>query len=468
LIGEKEKNTKMTKANLILEDIYDPRFRTICEQIMQKMDEMQVPGVALGILCDGVQYTAGLGITSIQNPQPVTSHTLFEIGSTGKTFTAVAVMRLVEQGKMDLDTPLRTYLPELNFTDQQATQHATMRHLLTHTGGWLGDHFQDFGNGDDVLARYVASLKEIPQISPLGEVFSYCNSGFILAGRVIEAVTGQVYEQAMRELVLDPLGMKDSYYFAHEMMNFPFATGHHNEPGTNKPVVANPWPVPRFAAPAGGVITNIHDQLKYARFLMGNGMAEDGTRLLKAETLALMRTPQASAGGGLGEEIGLSLILRTINGVQIAAHGGSINGQQSDFQMVPSRQFALALTTNADNGVFLHIQMTPIILETFLGLKAPEPTYLEMDAGQLAEYVGEYTRTNGSGYTIALDAEGYLTATSNDEENPDFYVLRFIDKDLVVITNPPAAGMRCDFVRGREGEIRWFRESGRIAQRFEE
>jgi CubicO group peptidase (beta-lactamase class C family) len=457
----------MTKANLILEDIYDPRFRTVCEQIMEKMDQMQVPGVALGILSDGVQYTAGLGITSVENPQPVTSRTLFEIGSTGKTFTAVAVMRLVEQGKMDLDTPLRTFLPELSFADQQATEQATMRHLLTHTGGWMGDHFQDFGNGDDVLARYVESLKEIPQISPLGEVFSYCNSGFILAGRVIEAVTGQVYEQAMRELVLDPLGMKNSYYFAHEMMNFPFATGHHNEPGTNRPVVANPWPVPRFAAPAGGLITDIHDQLKYARFLMGDGTAEDGTRLLKAQTLALMRTPQASAGGGLGESIGLSLILHTINGVQVAAHGGSINGQQSDFRFVPSRQFALALTTNADNGVFLHMQMAPIILETFLDLKAPEPNFIEKPATELAEYQGIYQRADGSGYTISLDEEGHLLAVSNDEENPDTFNLRFVDDDLVVITNPPAAGMRCDFVRGHEGEIRWFRESGRIAQRVE-
>jgi CubicO group peptidase (beta-lactamase class C family) len=455
----------MPQANLILEDINDPRFRVVCEQILLRMEKYQVPGVAIGILCDGVPYTAGLGITNIEHPMPVTSKTLFQIGSTGKTYTALAVMHLVQQGKLDLDLPLRSYMPELRFADPEVTEKVTMRHLLTHTGGWLGDHFQDFGSGDDALARYAASLITIPQLTPLGEVFSYCNSGFILAGRIIELVSGKPYEEAMRELVLIPIGLKNTFYFGQEVMNRQFASGHRLEPDAARPVIADPWPVPRFGAPAGGVISDIHDQLKYARFLMGDGMADGGVRLLKAETLEMMRTPMAKAGGGLGEAIGLSLMLRTIDGVRVIFHGGSINGQQSDFRFIPSKKFALALTTNADNGIFLHLEMAPIILETFLGLKAPEPRFLELPQAKLEEYIGVYKKTDGGGFTITLDPAGRLIVTSLGDENPDVYVTEFLEEDLIVIINAPFTGMRCDFIRGPHNEIRWFRESGRIARR---
>jgi CubicO group peptidase (beta-lactamase class C family) len=463
----------MIHANLDLQDITNPIFRSICEQIISKMEEYCVPGVAVGILHDGVEYTAGLGVTHIEHSLPITSRTLFEIGSTTKTMTALAVMRLVDQGKLDLDTPLRTYLPELSFADLQATQKATMRHLLTHTGGWLGDHFQDFGFGDDALAKYTATLSGISQLSPLGEVFSYCNSGFMLAGRLIEVVTGKVYEHAIRELVLDPLGLKNSFFFMQEVMHRLFATGHRNEDGTGKLSVADFWPVPRFAAPAGGLISDVHDQLRYARFLMGDGKSEDGTRLLKAGTLELMRSPMAKAGGGLGEAVGLSLMLKHIAGEQVIFHGGSINGQQSDFQFVPSKKFAFTLLTNSDNGVFLNLNMAPIILETFLGLKAAEPVYLEASAEKLVEYTGVYKKPGGGSYTISADEKGQLIVNSlppvdpesTEKPTPEVSITKLVADDRVMIVNPPAAGMLCDFVRGANNEITWFRESGRIAQR---
>jgi len=455
----------MHTVNMSLEDISDPRFRKVCEEILARMDRLQVPGVSVGILCDGMKYTAGLGVTNVDRPQPVTSRTIFQIGSTGKTYTAVAVMRLVEQGSIDLDTPIKTYLPELKFTDPAATENATMRHLLTHTGGWLGDHFTDCGTGDDALPRYTATLADVPQMTPLGEIFSYCNSGFILAGRVIEAVTGKVYQAAMQELVLDPLGLKNSYLLPEQMMNLPFASGHNNQPGTNQAEVFNPWPVPRFAAPAGGVVADIHDQLKYAEFLMGDGTAADGTQVLSPESLRQMHTPQHEAGGGLGEWIGLSLMLRDIDGERVVFHGGSINGQQSDFRYVPARKFALAMDTNANNGVFLHMEMAPIILETFLGIKAPAYEYISLPAEKLAEYAGTYTRHSGGGVELSIDELGQVVVKSTDPEDTDVYKLRFYAPDKAAMVEGPALGMRSDFIRGADGRIAWFRDSGRIAQR---
>jgi CubicO group peptidase (beta-lactamase class C family) len=455
----------MPSVHMSYEDINDPRFRKVCDEILARMEKWQVPGVNLGIVLDGVRYTAGLGITNVDHPQPVTSGTIFQIGSTGKTFTAVAVMRLVEQGKIDLDAPLRTWLPDLKFTDAAATEKATMRHLLTHTGGWLGDHFTDCGNGDDVYAKYTATLAEIAQLTPVGEIFHYNNAGFILAGRVIEAVTGQVYEAAMRELVLEPLGLKHSFYFPAEMMHLPFACGHNNDPVTKKPAVFPSWPVPRFAAPAGGLVCDMSDQLTYAEFMMGDGKAADGTQVLKPETMKLMHTPQVQGGGGLGEWIGLSLMLSDVDGERVVFHGGSINGQQSDFRCVPSRKFGLALDTNANNGVFLHMEMWPIILETFLGIKAAKPEAVRLSAEKLGEYTGVYSRPDGYGYTLTIDEKGLVKVDplKKEEDEPDENIkLAFYAQDKAFMVEGPALGMKSDFIRGADGKVRYFRDSGRI------
>ena len=128
-------------------------FAGICDRIPDAMVQHKVPGVALGIVCEGREFMKGFGVTNVRHPLPVDEKTLFQIGSTTKTFTATAVMRLVEDGKLALDEPIRTYLPDFRMRDHEVTTRLTMRHLLTHTGGWDGDFFPDTGNGDDALAR---------------------------------------------------------------------------------------------------------------------------------------------------------------------------------------------------------------------------------------------------------------------------------------------------------------------------
>ena len=107
------------------------------------MEETQTPGVAVGLLHEGEEHVAGFGVTSLENPLEVTPDTLFQIGSITKTFTGTAAMRLVERGELDLDAPVRTYLPGLKLSDEDVAARVTMRHLLTHTGGWIGDYFDD-------------------------------------------------------------------------------------------------------------------------------------------------------------------------------------------------------------------------------------------------------------------------------------------------------------------------------------
>ena len=155
-------------------------FTGICDRIPDAMARHKVPGVALGIVCEGREFIKGFGVTNIRHPMPVDEKTLFQIGSTTKTFTATAVMRLVEAGKLALDEPILTYLPDFKMRDPEVTARVTMRHLLTHTGGWEGDFFPDTGNGDDALARYVKLMANLPQLTPLGTILSYNNAAFSL------------------------------------------------------------------------------------------------------------------------------------------------------------------------------------------------------------------------------------------------------------------------------------------------
>jgi len=139
---------------------------SLVEEIKGSMSELNVPGVAVGIMHGEETFTAGLGVTSVDHPLPVDDSTLFQIGSITKTFVGTLAMRLVETGKIELDAPIRSYLPGFRVQDEGASEGATMRHLLTHTAGWVGDWFpEDLGHGDDAVARYVESMAETPQLT---------------------------------------------------------------------------------------------------------------------------------------------------------------------------------------------------------------------------------------------------------------------------------------------------------------
>ncbi len=164
-------------------------------------------------------------VTSVEDPLPVDAGTLFQIGSTGKTYIATAILILVEQGRIDLHAPVRTYVPELRLKDEQVARDVTFLHLLNHTAGWDGDLFEETGEGDDALDRYVRRMATIEQVTPLGTRVSYNNASFGVAGLVLERVTGQPYEDVIRELLLEPLDMRRTFLFAKEVMTYRFSAG---------------------------------------------------------------------------------------------------------------------------------------------------------------------------------------------------------------------------------------------------
>lgn len=188
--------------------------------------EARVPGVSAGIFHEGKETLLTAGVSSVDTGTPVDDDTLFMIGSTSKTFAAAAALVLVEDGVLELDQPVVEYLPDLRLADPLARKTVTLRHLLTHSSGFLGDIEVGTGWGDDALARAVQRFDELPQVFPVGEVFSYCNAGFLLVGRVAEAVSGTAYEELVRTRLLEPLGMTDSFFQPWEVLTRRHAVGH--------------------------------------------------------------------------------------------------------------------------------------------------------------------------------------------------------------------------------------------------
>jgi CubicO group peptidase (beta-lactamase class C family) len=436
----------------------------LAARVTEAMTRLRVPGVAVGILCDGEETMAGFGVTNIDHPLPVDADTLFQIGSTTKTITGTAAMRLVEMGTLDLAAPVREYLPGLRLSDPDAAARVTLRHLFTHTAGWLGDYFDDFGPGDDALDRMVRAMAALPQVTPLGEVWSYNNAGFYLAGRVIEVAAGKPYEAAVQELVFDPLGMTRSFFFASDAIIHRVAVGHHTDGG--EPVVARPWPLPRCAHPAGGVISTARDQLRYARFHLGDGAGPDGARLLSRASMEAMQSPQVAAESG--DAWGLTWGLRRVNGVRVVRHGGATNGQLSAFVMVPERGFAVTVLTNADSGGLLHDEIVRWALARYVGLEVPEPVPVAIPTERAREYAGRYTGAltdleikieNGALALDVIPKGGFPLKSTPARPAPPTMRLAYLGDDRFVVLDGIMKGRRGEFLRDAAGKIIWLRAS---------
>ena len=451
--------------------IADADFRQVGERVIAAMARLKIPGVVVGVLHNGVEQTAGFGITNVEAPVPVDPHTLFQIGSITKTLTGTVALRLVEQGKLDLDVPVRTYLPELALTDEHAAANVTLRHLFSHTAGWLGDYFDDTGSGDDALAAIVGRMATLPQWTPLGQVFSYSNASFYLAGRIIEVVTGKPYEAVVQDLILDPLGMDEAFFFANDCISRRVAVGHTT--GGAAPAVARPWALARAANPVGGLSASVRSMLRYARFQLGDGSASDGAQLLKRASLDEMQTPVASAGSGAGA-VGVTWMIKSLGGVVTLRHSGGTNGQISLFLLVPERQFVLTILTNADRGGELCQEVAAWALEQYCGIKEAPFAARAMTAATLAPYAGTYrSALNDAEITIEADhlvlqsipKGGFPKRDTPPGPTPPPTRLDLGPDDTITTLDAPFKGTRGEFLRGDDGTIEWVRIGSRIARR---
>ena len=355
-----------------------------------------VPGATLGILRLGEDPVyAHHGILNVRTGIETTDDSVFQIGSMGKVWTTSAIMRLVDQGKIDLDAPVVTYVPEFSSSDPEITRTVTVRHLLNHTSGIDGDVFTDTGRGDDTLEKYVALLDGVAQNHPLGATMSYCNSGFSLAGRVIEKVTGTTWDQAMRDLLFTPLGLTHSCTLPEEAIMFRAASGH-TEVGEDGPTLAPAWMLPRSMGPAGLINSTTADVLAFARMHLTGGLAADGTRVLSEESVRRMQQREVDMPDpySLGDGWGVGWILFDWQGRRLYGHDGNTIGQASFLRVLPDEQLAVTLLTNGGNTHDLYVELFDEIFSELAdvhvptGLTPPEEPF----SGDFSEFEGVYDR----------------------------------------------------------------------------
>jgi len=435
-----------------------------------------VPGAALGVWNDGKVEQAFSGTTSLENPQPVNADTLFQVGSISKTFTATAVMRLVHEGLVQLDDPVRVHVPELRLRDEQVAREVRVRHLLNHTAGWDGSVTSGAADPDLPLSAFVDAMTDLEQVTPLGVRAAYNNAAVALAGRLVERVTGKAYEAAVDSLLLEPLGLSRTYFSTDDLVPERCMVGHMaGDDGTFS--VARPWRWPRGANPEGGLVSSVADQLAWAAFHLGDGTAPDGTRLLGTDALEAMRSPTAElVGDSTGEAIGLSWFLRSIDGTVIALHPGTTNGQHAELCLVPEKRLAVWVGNNGMlTGMRLNRDAVDGILDDYVGLRRVAPTPRGYDVENDGDVTGLFEGTlfrvqvNRIDDGVQMEYSFMPGAAAEMGEMPDFEpgTVGFLpgNRGDFVLLDGPFEGTMGAFTRNAEGEVEELGLGGRWHRR---
>jgi len=451
---------------------------TLAAVVKAAAEKFAIPGVAVAVWSDGTATYACHGVTSLEDPQPVDEHTLYSLGSISKTFTATAMMRLVAQGKVDLDAPVRRYVPELVLPNEQWTSEMTVLNLLNHTAGLDWRLIADTGDRDDALARFVARLAGFGQLAAPGTRTSYSQAGYNLAGRIIEKVTGLTFEHAVATLVLEPLGLTDTLYAMDDIMARPAVAMGHNADQNGQYAIARQWKDNRANNPGGGVASSVADQLRWARFHLGDGRAPDGTQVLPAQTLHQMRSPTAELQSStLGDAIGIGWFLRDVGGVRTVGHGGSGNGQFAELLMVPERDFAIVAASNASpGGIPCNQAIVRWALEHYLGAADRDPEPEPYDQVRAAEIAGAYENdamtftvtADGTSLSLEVLLKPEIRAASEVEMPADYAPFDFglLPGDEYIVTSGALKGQRGYFTRDESGAVAGADLAGRLFKRL--
>ena len=445
-------------------------FEDLCGLVEERMREFGIPGAAFGVIKNGQLQMRAFGVCNVEDPRPVTPDTVFELASLSKTVTATAAMRLVEQGKLELDVPVRRYLPNFRVQDESASAVVTIGNLLTHSPGWEANYNVD-DLGRESLARWVATMDQMIQLAPPGKVWSYNNPAFGLMGHLIELVTRMDVRDAFRELVFAPIGLDRASAQITEIITWPLTVGH--RPGRSGAAeVLRPYSM-GSSIPAGGVHMSLASLLKYAAFHLGEHDGANGSAVSR-KTRESMRVAQLRKEP-TGEQMGIGWHMRTLNGVLTAAHGGTAGaGHRCHLQIVPERRLGFAILTNHTEGWRLLQAVERATLKAYegLALSPNQPIcgyrghtetldHVTALANQpaTADYVGRYRRGRGNPVDVAA-GDGGLVVRDGQGAQP----ILFYGPDLAFGGSGPNKGINHEFIRDG-GRVLWMRVAGQIARK---
>src|SRR5262249_8438976 len=328
------------------------------------------------------------------------------------------------------------------------------------------------------LARLVAKLAELKLVAAPGTRASYSQAGYDLAGRIIEQVTGLTFERAIAALIFAPLGLSNSFFSRDDVMTRRVVVGHNrSEDGTLS--IARMWRYSRGDTPGGGLVSSVAEQLRWARFHLGDGRAESGVPVLPTELLRRMQQPTvALQSSSLGDAIGIGWFLRSVGGVRTVGHAGSANGQFAELLIVPKGNFAVVSMSNAEpNGIPFNQAVVRWALQTYLGVTDRDREPLPYNEARAREIVGSYENevmtltigTDGAGLRIEVRMKPEIRAAADKELPPDHppagIGLLPGDGDEYVLTEGGMKGQRGFFTRDESGAVVGVDLAGRLFNR---
>jgi D-alanyl-D-alanine carboxypeptidase len=313
-------------------------FEAIDDAVRHELERTGQPGLTLGLTDrEGTIALRAHGLADVASQQPVTPATLFEIGSIGKTFTAIAVLQLADEGRIEIDAAVDRYLPWFAVAQPPDYPPITVAHLLSHTAGIVAGI-----DATPEAAFQVWSLRDLPTFSPPGERFHYSNVGYKALGLVLEAVEGRPYPEIVRTRILEPLGMAATEPAIEHDIRSRLAVGYeylHDDrighPGA--PLAPATWLETDTAD--GSIASNAADMCALARLILREG---DG--LLSGEAFRLMSSPKIWVGETAAYAYGL--VIRELEGRRLIGHGGGMVGYLAALQVDPESGLGAVVLQN--------------------------------------------------------------------------------------------------------------------------
>ena len=328
----------------------DPDFDRIDAYLLEKIRELEIPGASLAIVRDTqVVHIHGVGVTG-PSGERVIPQTPFLIASLTKSFTALAILQLVEENKVDLDSTVDEYLPWFRTADAHAMKRVTIRHLLSHVSGFTTYSGREVLGSDDTsfsaIERYLRSLGRLNP-NPPGEAYRYSNVNYILLGAIIEAASGMAYEERIERRIFEPLDMGKSFTSREKARAYGMAAEHRY--WFRNPVPAGGLPVSRATMAASQLISSSEDLGHYLIAFLNEG-SYGGRRILSAGGVELLLTPAIEWMPGRQYAMGWQIAEE--HGEKFIYHGGDAIGHRAYMAMFPGRNMGMVLLLNSNSHDF--------------------------------------------------------------------------------------------------------------------
>ncbi|MFI6095605.1 serine hydrolase domain-containing protein [Lentzea sp. NPDC051213] len=362
-------------------------------ELIQRHD---VPGAQVAVLANGDFKEVAAGVLSRRTVVGTTTDSVFQIGSITKIWTSTLAWQLVNEGVLDLDCPIRSYLPTLELSTPEATESITARHLLTHTSGIDGNLMTDTGRNDDAIAAFVATLTTADQLFSPGELFSYSNSGFVVLGRLIEVLRGKPFHEVLRTHLVTPLGLQTVSTTAEEAILHRAAVGHEPVHGVLTPVTR--WALAHSNSPTGAQLAmSARDLLEFARLHL-------------TDEFAALREPQVTDLPNFAPDVeawGLGWMLHPDG---VVGHTGTTIGQKAFLRVVPSAGVAVAVLTNSTSGPALAHEVFTHTLRDLAGIEPPARATPPATPAPIDDWMCGIYRGTHIDYTLSAEGgRGFLS-----------------------------------------------------------